>query len=190
MFKGKVVLASKSPRRQELIKNLGLDFDIRTKEVEEIYPSSLLPSEVPSFLAKLKAQPLIDTLVQNEVLLTSDTVVILENKVLGKPNDLEHAKQMIRNLSGKSHEVVTGVHLESQKHSVTFTVSTQVFLKELNEEEVEYYVENYKPLDKAGAYGIQEWIGQIGVEKIEGSYYNVVGLPVARVWKELTNNQW
>lgn len=190
MFKGKLILASKSPRRQELIKNLGINFEIRTKELEEVYPESLKAHEVPKFLAELKSQPLVETIQDNEVLLTSDTVVILGDKVLGKPKDLEEAKSMLRNLSGKTHEVVTGVHLRSNTKQITFSVNTAVFLKNITEEEINYYVENYKPLDKAGAYGIQEWIGQIAVEKIEGSYYNVVGLPVARLWKELTNNDW
>ncbi|MGB0934230.1 MAG: Maf family nucleotide pyrophosphatase [Lishizhenia sp.] len=185
MFDFKIILGSKSPRRQELISGLGLDFEIRTKEVEENYPENLAPTEVAQYLSKLKAQPLIETLNEKEVLLTSDTTVVLNNKVLGKPVSLKEAKDMIEQLSGKQHEVITGVSLHSTEKSKSFSISTKVFFKHLTRQEIEYYVSNFKPLDKAGAYGIQEWIGQIGVEKIEGSYYNVVGLPVESVWEEL-----
>lgn len=185
MFNFKIVLGSKSPRRQQLIAGLGLDFEIRTKEVEEIYPKDIEPTKVATYLSELKAQPLVQSLLKNEILLTSDTTVILENKVLGKPNTLEEAKTMIEALSGKQHQVITGVSLNSIDKSVCFAVTTNVFFKALTKEEIAYYVSHFKPLDKAGAYGIQEWIGQIGVEKIEGSYYNVVGLPVERVWEEL-----
>lgn len=185
MFDFKIILGSKSPRRQELIAGLGLNFEIRTKEVEEIYPEDIEPTKVAIYLSKLKAQPLVQSLSKNEILLTSDTTVILENKVLGKPNTLEEAKTMIEALSGKKHQVITGVSLISNNKSVVFSVTTNVFFKALSKEEIEYYVSHFKPLDKAGAYGIQEWIGQVGVEKIEGSYYNVVGLPVERVWDEL-----
>lgn len=181
----KIIIGSKSPRRQQLIGGLGLAFEVRTKEVEEVYPDDLPAHKVAEFLSKLKATPLLDTLQESEVLLTSDTTVIIENTVLGKPKDLEEAKAMIRSLSGKDHEVVTGVCLSSKDKQVVFSVSTKVSFKSLSEVEINYYVEKFKPLDKAGAYGIQEWIGQIGVQKIEGSYYNVVGLPIARVWDEL-----
>ncbi|MDX1446141.1 Maf family nucleotide pyrophosphatase [Lishizhenia sp.] len=183
----KIIIGSKSPRRQQLISGLGLDFEVRTKEVEEIYPEDLPAHEVAEFLSKLKSAPLLDTLKEGEVLLTSDTTVIINNTVLGKPKDLEEAKAMIASLSNNDHEVVTGVCLSSKEKQVSFCVSTRVFFNALSQEEIDYYVEKFQPLDKAGAYGIQEWIGQIGVQKIEGSYYNVVGLPIARVWAELKN---
>ncbi|SFT74089.1 septum formation protein [Lishizhenia tianjinensis] len=181
----KIIIGSKSPRRQQLISGLGLDFEVRTKEVEEIYPKDLPAHEVAEFLSKLKSTPLLETLQDGEVLLTSDTTVIINNTVLGKPKDLNEAKAMIASLSNNNHEVVTGVCLSSKDKQISFSVSTRVFFNELTEEEINYYVEKFQPLDKAGAYGIQEWIGQIGVQKIEGSYYNVVGLPIARVWAEL-----
>lgn len=183
----KIIIGSKSPRRQQLISGLGLDFEVRTKEVEEIYPENLPAHEVAEFLSKLKSSPLLETLGENEVLLTSDTTVIINDTVLGKPKDLEEAKTMIASLSNNDHEVVTGVCLSSKEKQVSFSVSTRVFFNALSQEEINYYVEKFHPLDKAGAYGIQEWIGQIGVQKIEGSYYNVVGLPIARVWAELKN---
>lgn len=185
MFDFKIILGSKSPRRQQLIAGLGLDFEIRTKEIEEVYPENLTATEVAGYLSKLKAQPLLSTLKEKEILLTSDTTVLLNNTVLGKPSSLEEAQKMIEQLSGKQHAVITGVSLHSKAKAITFSVATKVFFKELSKEEIKYYVTTFKPLDKAGAYGIQEWIGQIGVEKIEGSYYNVVGLPVERVWEEL-----
>ena len=181
----KIIIGSKSPRRQQLIGGLGLDFEVRTKEVEEIYPSHLNAFEVAEYLSKLKASVLLDTLTDKEILLTSDTTVIIGGKVLGKPKDLAEAKTMIHSLSNKSHDVVTGVCLSSVQKQISFSVSTTVFFNQLSDEEVDYYVNKYQPLDKAGAYGIQEWIGQIGVKKIEGSYYNVVGLPIAKVWEEL-----
>ena len=174
----KIVLGSKSPRRQELIKELGFPFEIRTKEVEENFPSSLDSSEVAPFLARLKAQPLIATLTSQELLLTSDTVVVHNNTILGKPKDSDEAFSMLRSLSNDTHEVITGVHLESISQKKTFATSTKVHFSELTDEQIHYYIKNYEPFDKAGSYGIQEWIGMIGVEKIEGCFYNVMGLPV------------
>ncbi|MEJ6775993.1 MAG: Maf family nucleotide pyrophosphatase [Crocinitomicaceae bacterium] len=184
----KIVLASKSPRRQYLIKELGFNFEIRTKEVAEIYPSELNPYKVPEFLAALKSGPIAPTLANNEVLLTSDTIVLLEGNILGKPNNEQEAIEMIKALSGKSHEVITGVQLKSLDKTISFSSITKVFFSDLTEDDISFYVKNYKPMDKAGSYGIQEWIGYIGVSKIEGCYYNVMGLPIHDVYKSLKQN--
>ena len=183
----KIILASKSPRRHALIEELGFPFEIRTKEVEEIYPESLELYSVPEFLADLKAGPLVDTLGTAELLLTSDTIVIHNGKILGKPKGKEDAKNMLRLLSGNMHEVVTGVCLQNRNKKISFSVKTNVHFMDLSKEEIEYYIDNFKPFDKAGSYGIQEWIGFIGVEKIEGCYYNVMGLPVGAVYKAIKN---
>ena len=180
-----LVLGSKSPRRQELLSGMGFDFKVRTKDTDESYSQSLSPDHVPVFLADKKANELAEELQSNELLITSDTIVLLENEILGKPTSVENAKEMLQKLSGKQHQVITGVHLKSLDKSVSFSVSTNVFFKSLSKEIIDYYVENFKPLDKAGAYGIQEWIGFVGIDRIEGSYYNVVGLPVSELWDEL-----
>lgn len=185
MHKIKIVLGSKSPRRQELIKELGIPFEVRTKEVEENYPSDLPVKEVAGYLAKLKAQPLIPTLRESEVLLTSDTVVLNQGIILGKPIDKEDAIQTLRKLSGGVHEVITGVHMQSLNKELTFSNCTKVYFSELAEEEITRYVEEFNPLDKAGSYGIQEWIGLIGVKKIDGCFYSVMGLPVNDVYQHL-----
>nr|WP_319397762.1 Maf family nucleotide pyrophosphatase [uncultured Carboxylicivirga sp.] len=182
-----LVLASQSPRRQELIKHLDIPFQVVLKEeVEEVYPNDLIPEDVPVFLAELKAKPYADDLEQHAwIVLTADTIVLCQGEILGKPKDREDAVRMLQMLSGKSHEVVTGVCLSANQKKHSFKVNTKVFFKDLSSEEIDYYIDNYKPFDKAGAYGIQEWIGMIGIEKIEGSYFNVVGLPVQAVYKEL-----
>ena len=180
-----IILGSKSPRRKELLSGLGLQFEVRTLDTNEDYPDSLNNREVPRFLAKLKADALLDSLKSNEILITSDTIVLLENEILGKPKDAKHAYEMLRNLSGKFHEVITGVYLLSKEKSKSFQVATNVYFKELSDSQINYYIENYKPFDKAGGYGIQEWIGYVGISKIEGSYFNVVGLPVAELYDEL-----
>ena len=182
-----LVLGSKSPRRQELLAGMGFDFEVRTKDTDEDFPATIPLKEVPVFLAEIKANALVDELNKGEVLITSDTIVLLENEILGKPTSPENAKEMLQKLAGKSHEVITGVHLKSLEKSVSFSVSTNVFFKPLTPEMIDFYVENYKPFDKAGAYGIQEWIGFVGIERIEGSYFNVVGLPVAELWDALNN---
>lgn len=180
-----IILGSKSPRRKELLSGLGVQFEIRTLDTNEDYPDSLNNREVPCFLAKLKAEALLDSLKSDEVLIASDTIVLLENEILGKPKDAQHAFEMLRKLSGKFHEVITGVHLLSKEKSKSFQVVTNVYFKELSDSQINYYIENYKPFDKAGGYGIQEWIGYVGISKIEGSYFNVVGLPVAELYDEL-----
>ena len=185
MDKIKIVLASKSPRRQQLIKELGFDFEIRTKEVEEIYPPELNHYKVPEFLAALKAGPIAPTLTHNEVLLTSDTIVLSEGNILGKPKNEREATEMIQALSGKSHKVITGVQLKSLDKCISFSSITTVFFSNLTPDEISFYVDKYKPMDKAGSYGIQEWIGYIGISKIEGCYYNVMGLPIHDVYQSL-----
>jgi septum formation protein len=180
-----LILGSKSPRRQELIQGLGLPYEVRTLDTHESYPESLKPQQIASFLAEIKAKALLDTLESNELLITSDTVVITDSEVLGKPENQEQAKKMIAMLSGKTHQVITGVHLATLAHSYTFDVVTEVTFLPLESWEIDYYVEKFNPLDKAGSYGIQEWIGYIGIEKMHGSYYNVMGLPTAELWKVL-----
>lgn len=185
MDKKRIILGSKSPRRQALIKELGFDFEIRTKEVEEIYPEELNIRLVPEYLAKLKASSLENDISDNEILLTSDTVVILKNQLLGKPKNRTESIQMLKNLSGNMHEVITGVYLYSTSIQKTLSSITKVYFSELTEEEIENYVDTFEPYDKAGSYGIQEWIGYIGISKIEGCYYNVMGLPLHDIYKVL-----
>ena len=181
----KIVLASKSPRRQALIGELGIPFEVRIKEVEEIYPETLDIYKVPEFLADLKAAPLRSELKKGVVLLTSDTVVVFNNTILGKPKDEQHSFEMLSTLSGEIHEVVTGVSLSSTEKEISFSSLTKVYFSELSPEEIQHYIETFKPMDKAGSYGIQEWIGYIGVQKIEGCYYNVMGLPLHDVYAAL-----
>ena len=183
----KIILASGSPRRQQFLKELELDFEIKLKEIEEIYPDHLKAEEITNFLAKLKASAFENELQDNEVLITSDTIVWLENKALGKPVDASHAVRMLTEMSGKTHKVITSVCIKSTKKEVVFHDETLVTFTDLSLEEIEFYLKNYKPCDKAGSYGIQEWIGLIAIEKIEGSYANVVGLPTHKLYKELMN---
>lgn len=180
-----IILGSKSPRRQELLKGLDLQFEIRTKDTEEIYPEDLDPRKVPAFLAELKAEALLETLSENELLITSDTIVLIDNEILGKPESFEHAVEMLQKLSGKSHDVITGVHLRMKKKNTSFSVTTKVLFKPISEASIRYYIEKYKPYDKAGSYGVQEWIGYTAIDRLEGSYFNVMGLPVAELWEEL-----
>ena len=180
-----LVLGSKSPRRQELLKGMGFDFELRTKETAEDYPSDLSCDEVAGYLASIKADALLPTLTSEELLVTSDTVVITDNQVLGKPNNNEEALQMLSQLSGKTHRVITGVHLATLQMRVTFSVTTEVSFYPMDVKELQHYISNYQPFDKAGSYGIQEWIGFIGIEKMNGSYYNVMGLPTAELWQKL-----
>ena len=181
----KIILASGSPRRQQYCKELGLDFSIQLKEVEEIYPEHLKYHQITDFLAELKANAFENELAENEILITSDTIVWHENKALGKPKDYEEAFEMIHSMCGKTHEVITSVCLKTKLKSEVFHSITKVTFVNLTKEEIDYYITNYKPFDKAGAYGIQEWIGLIGISKIEGSYPNVVGLPVDKLYSKL-----
>ncbi len=180
-----IILASGSPRRQAFFKELDLNFTIQVKEVEEIYSSELKHSKITDYLSQLKAS-VFNNLTQNDVLITSDTIVWKDEKALGKPKDFEDAKQMLQNLSDKMHEVITSVCFTSKVFQITINDVTKVWFKKLSDEEIDYYLKNYKPFDKAGSYGIQEWIGYIGIEKIEGCYFNVMGLPTRLVYKTLT----
>ncbi len=183
-----IILASKSPRRSELLRELGIEFTIDSKSIEEIYPEGLKEEEIAIYLSEIKAAPYKNEIANsNKLVITSDTIVCLDNEILGKPTDRNDAINMLEKLSGKTHEVITGVTLMSANKIKSFAVSTKVHFKSLNIGEIEFYVDEYKPFDKAGAYGIQEWIGMIGIEKIEGSYFNVVGLPVQRLYTELIN---
>ncbi len=180
-----IILASGSPRRHAFFKELDLDFTIQVKEVEETYPSELNHSEITNYLSQLKASVFSDLQI-NDILITSDTIVWLNGKALGKPKDSEEAKQMLHSLSGQIHEVITSVCFTSKEFQKTVNDVTKVWFKTLSEEEIDYYLKNYKPFDKAGSYGIQEWIGYIGIEKIEGCYFNVMGLPTRLVYKTLS----
>ncbi|MFA9389755.1 MAG: Maf family nucleotide pyrophosphatase [Prolixibacteraceae bacterium] len=180
-----VVLASKSPRRQQLLAELGIQFEVELIEVEEVFPNNLPINEVPEYLAKLKAQAFQNQLSENDLIITSDTIVTINNEVLGKPANYNEGFEMLMKLSGKGHQVATGVYLLSKNKQVAFTSITDVFFKTLTSEEIDYYLTKYQPYDKAGAYGIQEWIGHIGVERIVGSYFNVMGLPIQRLYSEL-----
>lgn len=179
-----LLLASNSPRRKELLAGLGFEFKIKVKEVHEDFPEHLKRAEVAEYLASHKADAYQDDL-QHEVLLTADTIVCLDERILNKPANYEEAFEMLSALSGRQHEVITGVCLLMKERKVVFHDTTKVYFKELAEAEIDYYIRNYKPFDKAGAYGIQEWIGMIGIERIEGSYFNVVGLPVQKLYSQL-----
>jgi len=182
-----LILASKSPRRKELLQNIYPNFIIKTKEIEEVYPKHLTVEEVPKYLSKLKADAFKTDLNDNEVILTSDTIVCLNSKIYGKPKNKEEAIQFLEELSGKTHQVITGICLRSTKKEHVFSETTLVSFKNLSNQEIEYYIDNYQPYDKAGAYAIQEWIGMIGIEKIVGDYFNVVGLPLFKLNKALKN---
>ena len=180
-----IILASGSPRRQAFFKELNLDFTIQVKAVDETYPSNLKRSEITDYLSQLKASIFVD-LGENDILITSDTIVWKDEKALGKPKDFGEAKEMLQNLSGQMHEVITSVCFTSKEFQITVNDLTKVWFKKLSEEEIDFYIKNYKPFDKAGSYGIQEWIGYIGIEKIEGCYFNVMGLPTRLAYKTLT----
>ncbi|AUP77971.1 Maf-like protein [Flavivirga eckloniae] len=183
----RIILASGSPRRQEFFKNLGLDFEIILKPVKEEYPPRLRHFEISNYLSQLKALPFKDELKDNDILITSDTIVWHNNKALGKPRDEDEAFSIIKSLSNETHEVITSVCFTTKTYKKTLHAITKVTFKDLTDEEIKYYISTYKPLDKAGAYGIQEWIGQIGVTKLEGSYFNVMGLPTHLVYKTLND---
>jgi septum formation protein len=183
----KLILASGSPRRQQFFKDLDLDFEIRLKEIEEIFPPELKAEEITNFLAQLKASAFEGELQPNEILITSDTIVWHNNKPLGKPKDHQDAFEILKSLSNATHEVITSVCFKTNTTSNLIFETTKVTFNELSDEAILYYLENYKPYDKAGAYGIQEWIGFIGVSKIEGSYANVMGMPTDKVYDYLSN---
>ena len=181
-----LILASASPRRQYLLKELGLDFEICSTNVKEEYPGGLKPKEVAIFLAELKAASY-DTARMNPkaILIAADTIVVLGNEILGKPANHDEAVIMLKKLSGNKHDVITAVCLKSKKKKKTIHVQSSVYFKELSLEEIEYYIRNFQPFDKAGGYGVQEWIGYIGIHKIEGSFFNIMGLPVKELYEEL-----
>lgn len=181
-----ILLASNSPRRKELLSGLDLNYTIKTlPDIDESYPEYLQGKEIPEFLAKKKADAYLSQIDEKTLVITADTIVWLNNTVYGKPETVSEAKEMLRTLSGKTHEVITGVCLSAQQKQHIFSASSYVTFAVLTEEEIDYYVDRYKPMDKAGAYGVQEWIGYIGVENITGSYYNVMGLPIQRLYNEL-----
>ncbi len=185
-LKGKqLILASASPRRKWLMEELGVPFTVQPKNVDEVYPDTLKREEIPVFLANLKAAAFSADELEGKVVLTSDTIVWLGDRELQKPDDLGDAKRMIRQLSGTSHEVYTAITVRTSDKTISDFDRTEVHFRELTDDEIDFYVQKYKPLDKAGAYGIQEWIGYIGIEKIEGCYFNVMGLPLRKVYKAL-----
>lgn len=184
--KYKLILASNSPRRQELLKGLGIEFEIKVMpDLDESFPDHLGSEEIAVYIARSKAEAYKAIIAEGQLVITADTIVWLEGEVLGKPADEADAARMLRKLSGKTHQVITGVCLTTTHWQRSFSAVTQVTFASLTEEEISYYVAHYQPMDKAGAYGIQEWIGFVGVEHIEGSYFNVMGLPVQKLYKEL-----
>lgn len=186
--KYKIVLASGSPRRKELLSGLGLEYEIRLlPDIDESYDESLRGEDIPIAISQKKSDAYRSTMGPDELVITADTIVYLDGRVLGKPHDEEDAKRMLRTLSGRTHEVITGVTLLSTQFRRSFASTTRVTFASLTEEEIEFYVSHYRPMDKAGSYGVQEWIGYIGVTSIEGSFYNVMGLPIQRLYTELKN---
>jgi len=177
-----IILASGSPRRQQFFKDLGIRFEIRLKDIPENYPSHLVREEITDYLAKLKAEAFLEELNDNELLITADTIVWLEGKAMGKPSNKLEAQLMLQELSGKMHEVVSSFCLISRKKEIVRNEITRVYFKKLEPGEITYYIEKYETLDKAGSYGIQDWIGLIGISSIEGSYFNVMGLPTAKLY--------
>lgn len=184
-MKSRIILASGSPRRQEYMQMLGFPFQIEIASVEEVYPSHLKAEEITNYLAILKATPFQNKIQEGEIVITCDTIVWLDNQALGKPKNTEDAFFMLKRLSGNTHEVITSVCITTQDNQDVFHEKTKVTFISLTDEEINYYINEFKPFDKAGAYGIQEWIGIVGIDKIEGSYANVVGLPVALVYQKL-----
>ncbi len=181
----KLILASSSPRRQQLMQEAGFEFEVRLREVPEVYPDTLPVEQVPEYLARLKASAFNGDLQEDELLITADTIVSIHGKVVGKPHDRQQAVAMLRELSGNKHTVISGLCLTTVREQKSCSVCTDVFFRELTEKEIVYYVDRYKPFDKAGAYGIQEWIGYVGIERIDGSFYNVMGLPVQTLCRQL-----
>lgn len=182
----KIVLASGSPRRKELLAGLGVEFEVRLMSgIDESYLPGLTPEETAETIARKKADAYRPTIKDDELLITADTIVCIDGKVLGKPHDEQEAIEMLKTLRGRTHQVVTGVTLSTTERTESFAAVSNVTFSQLTDEEIKYYVETFRPLDKAGAYGIQEWIGYIGVERIEGSYFNVMGLPVARLYQAM-----
>ena len=181
-----LILASESPRRQYLLKELGLDFEILAPKVREHYPDNLTPVQIAVYLAELKSNNFDGSrFSENTILITADTIVSIDDEILGKPGNYQEAVCMLQKLSGRRHDVITAVCLRSRNRQKTFHVLSLVYFKELSMEEIDYYIENFRPFDKAGSYGVQEWIGYIGISKIEGSFFNIMGLPVKELYEEL-----
>ena len=181
-----IILASNSPRRKELLSGLNIPYKIKTlPDIDESYPDNLIGEDIAIYIAKEKANAYLDQLDGNTLLITADTIVLLDGKIYGKPSDDTDAKQMLHDLSGKTHQVITGVSITTKEKQESFGVSSEVRFAKLEDDEIEYYVSNYKPFDKAGAYGVQEWIGYVAVEYISGSYFNIMGLPIQRLYREL-----
>ena len=186
MMKYKIILASNSPRRKELLAGLDVQFEVRIiPGIDESYPETLPTMEIAEYIAQKKAKAYRETMADDELIITADTIVVLDDKVLGKPKDAEEARCMLHALSGKTHQVVTGVVLTTKELQKHFSVVSNVTFKTLSDNEIDYYVDTYKSMDKAGAYGIQEWIGYVGVTRLEGSYFNVMGLPVQRIYEAM-----
>ena len=184
--KYQIVLASNSPRRKELLQRMGVNFKVRTLfGIDESYPDSLRGEDIVCYISRNKAQAYRTSMAPNELLITADTIVYVDGEVMGKPKNAEQAKEMLHKLSGKSHQVITGVTIVTAERTENFGVTSQVKFAEITDEEINYYVDNFLPFDKAGAYGIQEWIGIVAVEEIKGSYFNVVGLPEQRIYQKL-----
>lgn len=183
-----IILASQSPRRQELLKGLDIDFTIKTRPVNEVYDGKLKAGAITEYLSILKAGAFDHDIKDNQLLITSDTIVWLESAALGKPKNTNHAIEMLTAMSGKVHEVYTSVTFTTARNQDTITGCTKVFFKELTSDEISYYVNTYQPMDRAGAYGIQDWIGYTGIDKLEGCYYNVMGLPLPKVYQWLYHN--
>lgn len=182
----KVLLASNSPRREELLRGIDIDFEIKVlPDIDESYPTNLPNEEVAEYVALKKANSYTNRLKEDELMITADTVVLLDNKIYGKPTNKEEAKEMLQNLSGKTHRVISGVCLTSTAKQTSFSVASDVEFSTLTNQEIEYYINRYAPFDKAGSYGVQEWIGYIGVKHIRGSYFNIMGLPIQRLYREL-----
>ena len=182
----KIILASNSPRRRQLLEGLDIPFEVRVMpNIDEGYPDDTDVDNIAEYIAREKSSAYDNIVGDGEVVITADTIVVVDNVVLGKPHSREDAVDMLKTLSGCTHKVITGVCLLSKKERRSFSVTTKVTFKQLSDDEIAYYVDTYKPFDKAGAYGIQEWIGYIGVTRLEGSYFNVMGLPVQRIWDEL-----
>lgn len=184
----KIILASNSPRRKELLAGLDVQFEVRIiKGIDESYPATLPTKEIAEYIAQKKAAAYRETMANDELVITADTIVVLGDEVLGKPKDAADARRMLHELSGKTHQVITGVVLTTKEQQKHFSVVSNVTFKELADSEIDYYVDTYKPMDKAGAYGIQEWIGYVGVTRLEGSYFNVMGLPVQRIYEAMSS---
>lgn len=180
-----IILASKSPRRQQLLASLNIDFSVQTKHVDETYPEELRREQVPVYLAELKADAFKSQLKALDLLITADTVVCIENEILGKPKNYEQAYRMLERLSNRKHQVITGVCLSAVHKTKSFFAQTDVQFKQLSHQEIDFYIRKFQPYDKAGAYGIQEWIGSIGITTINGSFYNVMGLPIQKLYQEI-----